>query len=93
MSGEAFVLHDADGFHVYRHVGATHAQRIGPVWKSPRQAIEYAKQLDLGYGVSPLRAPGEPTTDRSATPRVGRSSVVGSPGVPRGRQSVSPPTE
>ena len=53
---EAFVLHDADGYHAYRHVGATHAQRIGPAWKSPRQAIEYAKQLDLGYGVSPLRA-------------------------------------
>ena len=59
---EAFVLHDADGYRAYRHVGATHAQRIGPAWKSPRQAIDYAKRLDEGAGVSPLR----PTTSEAA---------------------------
>ena len=58
MSGEAFVLHENGAYRVFRHVGATHAQRIGPAWKSPRQAIDYAHALDAGREVSPLRATG-----------------------------------
>ena len=63
MSGEAFVLHENGAYRVFRHVGATHAQRIGPAWKSPRQAIEYAHALDAGRDVSPLRLPREGVTD------------------------------
>lgn len=54
---EAFVLHDPDGYRAYRHVGATHAQRIGPRFAKPRDAIEYAKALDAASDISPLRQP------------------------------------
>lgn len=54
---EAFVLHDPDGYRCYHHIGATHKQRIGPAWKTPREAIEYAKALDAASEVSPLPTP------------------------------------
>ena len=84
---EAFVLHDADGFHVYRHIGATHAQRIGPAFAKPRQAIDYAHALDAGREVSPLRLPREGVTDLAGAGALSSrdaDALTGSPETPPG---------
>ncbi len=53
---EAFIEHDRDGFHVYRHVGDRHKQRVGPAFREPAAAISYAKALDGARDISPIRA-------------------------------------
>jgi len=75
---ETFVEHDADGYHVYRHVGDRHKVRVGPAWKTPRQAVDYAKTLDAAQGVSPIRS-GEPFIAGPVAPLRDRVGSDGSP--------------
>ena len=72
---EAFVEHDPDGYRVYRHIGDLHKQRVGPAWKSPRAAVDYANRLDIGVGVSPLPTP-RPAQDAPLPARIGSPVVV-----------------
>ena len=88
---EIHIYVDDHGLHqAYRLVTPTHRLDIGPAFKTPREAVDYANAIEGMPVVSPLRLRAETPTARSSAPAEAEARLGVSAGERRQGSSTRP---